>query len=375
MAFTYGQPSVGQAPPGMKWDATRGGYVPATPTKMGPDGIKRPVLPQATTNATPSAQPTFQLPATGIEPTRAIASQPDPRISALTQQLSHAVTTPPPAPASDPRMNALIEQLDAQIRTAQSGRASLDAKLAELSAPITVTAPDFTRQREQAAKTQALIEQLQRGEGITVAPMGTDPEAIAFRNAQERGVERARMSAANRQGASGTSGSGAFDAEIAKIRERAGETAARFEADLTGRRRGELTRDALAAANLSLANMDRETRDEMARYESEVAREAARRSGIVSEATLRASSAAADDQRLLRLIEVLAAQEASARLFDEGQRQFNRTSEMALLDQLFNEQSRVQSIPVPVVSTARGPKSEEARRNAKLSRLYAGGGA
>ena len=206
-----------------------------------PDEIFHPATGSFSPKPSASAGiPTFAPPATGITPSQAITSQPDPKIQALLTQLSAQSESDAVPSANGPQ----ISDLERQIRETTDAFGSATSK-----------------NTAQSAQLQALLSQLMKGEGINIGPVNNDPEAQAFRVAKLRESERARESEAARLGASGITGSGDFDARVGQINEAAGTDIAGFEANLMGKRRKEATQTALSGANLQLADLDRQRQD------------------------------------------------------------------------------------------------------------------
>ena len=228
--------------------------------------------------------PTFQPPWTGINPTQAISSQPDPRIARLLQELSQQ--------ASDP------------------ASAASAVTLARLRAPVEVAPPDFTGVQAQSEKLQALIRELMAGRGPETGPVAADPEAVAYRAAAQRSGERQREAEAARQGATGTTGSGDFDARLAQIREATGEDIAGFEGALTGRRRQEATSTALSGANLERSELERQTQAERDRYQARLGAAHLARQGELAAAELEASQRAGGVASRQALLQTLLGEQA-----------------------------------------------------------------
>ncbi|MGH7175757.1 MAG: hypothetical protein ACREJC_00125 [Tepidisphaeraceae bacterium] len=132
------------------------------------------------------------------------------------------------------------------------------------------------------------LGQLARGTGFNLPDVNTDPEAVSFNVAAQREQEANRQAEADRLGASGVTGSGAFDARVAQLREQAGEKVAGFRAALTGRRRTEQ----LGTAQLSAQQ------------------EAARRADRLNAATLGVTAGGANVGGLRSLIAALMGQQA-----------------------------------------------------------------
>lgn len=251
----------------------------------------------------PKPKPPFTPPPTGIDPTKAVTSQPDPRISQLMTQLAQQQT--PTFAAPNPQIAALTGEL------AQSHRASAG-------------------NTAQSGQLQALLGQLMRGEGVATPNVANDPEARAYRVAKLREEQLSRGAEADRLGASGVAGSGAFDARLAQLREATGEDIASQTANIAGRRRGEAIQGAVQGAQLTLADLERQRSSE------------SQRSGQAQ-----------------GLLNALLGQEASARDAALRQAEGQRGSQQQLLSQLLAEQGRVQGLGT---ETAFRQEDVEARR-------------
>lgn len=300
---------------------------------------------------TPPVQtPTFQPP----------APQSDPRIDALITQLSKQQT--PVSTASNGSAGLLRQLQDAQ--TAQSG--SNTALLSQLSQPLNVQAPDFAGINAQSGQLKALIAELMAGHGPAIGDVSQDPEAVAYDVAARRSAEEARGEEAARLGASGATGSGDFDASLAKIREATGSDVAGFKAGLAGRRRAEATQTGLAGAQLQLSDLDRQTQAEQSRYAAETSAEEARRAGIVQQAQL-GSGANADK---LQLLQTMMQQEQNQQGNARDTSQFQTQSQLQLLAQLLGEQGRTQGQAQSSALTAEELRRQELDRQLATGQSY-----
>lgn len=254
----------------------------------------------------PSPAPTFQSPRiarTGI----------DPRIENLTAGLARPIER-------DPDVSNLLAELRANANLANPEIASLRAEQA--------------REHESALALRQRLEGLGRGEGINVGTIAEDPEAVAFRVAQERDLQRARESEADRLAASGTTGGGDFESRLAQLREASGEEIAGFEGALGGRRRTEAIQAAVSGANLE------------------------------------AQQRAARQTDLQRLMETLLEQDANNRAL-RLQATLNRGGEgragqLALLQTLLGEQTRRANLELG--ATSRGFEEELLRQQTERGR-------
>lgn len=290
---------------------------------------------------------------------------PDPRIASLTQALSEQQSSYA-EPGPDPQIAELTSRVSQPIavapRVADPRIASLLATLeqqAKTPAASAVRAPDFSRQEAQGTEIRGLLSKLARGEGVApITNIGADPEAAAYRVAKTRAAERARESEAARLGASGLTGGGDFDARLAGIQEATGEDIAGFEAGLAGKRRGEAITNAMQGANLSLSDLDRQTQQELARYNAEFGAEQAGRGRQTASTTqllnalLAQEGAGADDafraaqlgrQTDLSLLSGLQQEGAERRSRADQQRESQRAGRRELLATLTNEQARAQA--------------------------------
>lgn len=273
----------------------------------------------------PAKKPTFAPPQTGIRPTQAIASQPDPRIAELTQTLQQPIA---PVPVDDPRIRNLMSELEQQITTSRNDQTGLRARIAGLPSGATATS--------ESEQLNALIAELMKGKAPDIGDIQADPEAVAYRIASQREAGRAREEAANRQAASGpVTGGGGFDARVAGIRERTGENIAGFEAGLAGRRRGEALDTATRGAQFQMSELQR-------RQEAE----RAGRADELNRLSLELSAGEGNAAQLTSLYGSLAAQEESGRNFQQRQAESERSSEQALLAALLPEQARVQGMDI-----------------------------
>lgn len=198
----------GASPVQNQWPAWQNPNLPAPP----PAGS----VPPAPTG------PNFLPPATGITPSAAISSQPDPKIAALIAQLGQqASTVNAPAPL----------------------------------APLNVAPPNFNASSGQSAQLQALIAQLQAGKGPQVGSVSNDPAVVAYNVSAQRSAERQRQSEADRTAASGVSGGGDFDSRVAQIGEQTGVDEANYAANLSNQRQRDMTATALSGAQLGLSQI------------------------------------------------------------------------------------------------------------------------
>ena len=345
------------------------------PPRPVPPRLPAPGSPLPAPRQTPTPQGgTYGTPETGLPIPGALPRgastfqpptfQPDPRITQLEQDLQNPVQDP--GGASDPQIASLIEQLRQQAQSAPTFRGPSADTLARLRAPLTVAGPNFAGIEGQAGQLQGLIAQLLRGEGINVGSVANDAEAVAYRNAATRQAERARESEAARLGASGVSGSGDFDARLAGIQEATGQDIAGFEAGLTGRRRAEMTGTALQGANLSLADLDRQTRNEQARYEGDLSRARLGREGELAAAGLEAEAGRFEAQagasrggQLQSLLSVLMNQATGERESKRSLALSNRAAQQDLLNTLLGEQGRVQGIGTETAFRTEGLRRDE----------------
>lgn len=152
-----------------------------------------------------------------------------------------------------------------------------------LTAASAVKGADFSGFQEQQKMLQARLQDLMSGKGIDIGDVSKDPEARAYRVAKEREAARSRAAEAERLAASGMTGSGDFDAQLAGIRESTGEAIASQQAQLAGRRRGEAIEGATRAAALSLQDMDRQVGQERLRFETEFGKEQAERGRLADQ--------------------------------------------------------------------------------------------
>lgn len=311
--------------------------LPTQPT-FPPGGVKPTAIPGVPKPATP----TFQPPATGINPAQAITSQPDPRIAELTKSLN----TPLPAASSitDPQMDQLVKTLQSQIQTAQTGQQETAQSLDALRQPVNIAAPDFSATDTQAQGLQGLLAQLMRGEGVATPNVTNDPAAMAYRVARTREAEAARRAEADRSAASGVAGSGDFDARAAQIREATGQDIAGYEGTLANTRRGEAIQGATTAAGLQLSDLERQRQEAQSRYESEIDKERLRREGLVSEASLRSSTGATNLASLENLLQTLYGQQNAGAERQQQQTLAQRSSDQGLLNTLLAEQGRTQGL-------------------------------
>ena len=303
--------------------------------------------PVATPAPSPAPLPTFAPPA------------PNRQITDLTQRLglpvSSTVSTAPNA-----QLQALIDEMK---RSAESGRQddiTRRDELKRLSDPFTFDRPDTTARDQQALQLRNLIAAMGSAEGLTVPDISSDPEAIANRVRAERQGERSREAEAARLGASGMSGSGAFDSRLAQIREQTGENILGFEAGLSERRRAERQRGAISAATLGLADLDRQGRDESETLNRQFAVEQARRGGLISAAQLAGTQQSAGRSRDDQLLQALLAQEGGER------------ADRSLLyqQQVSGQQNEQQLLAALLAQEGRGAElaySDQARRDAAMT--------
>lgn len=289
-----------------------------------------------------STKPTFQPPATGIDPTQAISSQPDPRIAQLVATLSANRTGP--------------SQNDLSQLTTPSTVHGPDLRSLEYS---TVQGPDFSGINQQASKVRDLLATLARGEAPSIGDINADPAAIAFRVSQDRSAARGRVSEAARLGASGASGGGDFEARAAQLAETAGENTANFTGNLASQRRSEAIQAAEASAGLQMQDLNRQTSAEQARYGADLTAEQLRREGITASETARyGSQMDAERSRRDSLLSTLQ--------LEQSGRNDNTAQMQRLLETLLSEQGRVQSQSSSDALTAEQLRRQEIERG----RLY-----
>lgn len=245
-----------------------------------PGGLAQPPQAPPTTSlqtATPAPPPSstqFLPPATGVTNTAAISSQPDPKIAALLTQLTQQAATPT-APATS----------------------------------AAIAPPDFSGTTAQSASLRALLAQLATGQGIQTPDVSRDPAVSAYNTQRTRAGEQQRQAEADRQAASGQSGSGDFNSRVAQIAEQVGTDQSGFAANLANQRRTEGIQQAETAANLELGQIGQETTQAQSKY-----------------------SDALQLQALQQQREAAAQQSA----------QFDRSSNQALLAQLLGQQNFTQ---------------------------------
>ena len=189
-----------------------------------------------------------------------------------------------PGSGAPPTAGPTTSVADPRIEDLKRALAGATGRLSELSTPYAIKRPDFSQYGAQTSQVQGLLAQLMRGEGVQYnSDVSADPQAKAFRVAKLREAEGLRAGEADRLGASGLSGSGDFDARTAQIRESAGTDIAGYEAGLVGERRRQATEGAITGANLTLADLDRQARNEQDRFDADRDLEAARRSGLTTQ--------------------------------------------------------------------------------------------
>jgi hypothetical protein len=125
----------------------------------------------------------------------------------------------------------------AAVATSSAAGTSRDPRIESLITALSTQSPSAPNSRVTDLAGQ--IERL-NNEPINVGDVSTSDEARAYRIERERQAERQRMTAADRLGASGVTGSGAFDSEVNAIREGVGSDTASFVGQLAGKRRGDL---------------------------------------------------------------------------------------------------------------------------------------
>lgn len=307
-------------------------------------------LPGGTTNAAAggivaprsATVPAPRFPGTGLPPSRGtglggeLPVQPPVALPALGQ--FRAVTAPrPPQAASfgsnDPRIQALIDQIARSTQggatTGSSFRADprIEQLVGQLSSPGDPASFVDTGQ-QQRALLQALIAQISGGQFDFNA--STDPEARAFRVAQERARAEAQVGISERRAADPTN-TGGFDVDTRALRARTGESIARFAAGRASQRRGEVLGERIGGANAALSSLGLAQSGDVSRFNADLA---SREQGL--------------NQQVAALQAALNADVSRRGSFESEQaRALSRTqgtqaSQQALLQSLLAEQSRVQ---------------------------------
>lgn len=333
-----------------------GGYTlpgtPSVPTKPAPlpGSIRYATGKSAPMGPTPVQTPSFQPP----------APQSDPRIDALIAQLNkQQQITPAPSSGSADLLRQIQDTQDSQTK-------STSGLVSQLSQPMNIAAPDFTGINAQSGQLKALMAELMAGRGPSIGDVSNDPEAVAYDVAARRSAEDARGAEAARQGASGVTGSGDFDARLAQIREATGQDVAGFKAGLAGRRRQEATQTGLAGAQLQLSDLDRQAQQEKDRYAAQFGEEQARRSGIVQQSQLESST----NSNRIPLLQAMMEQEQNAAGNARDNSQFQTQTQQALLAQLLGEQGRTQSQAQSGALTAEELRRQELDRQLATGQAY-----
>jgi hypothetical protein len=179
----------------------------------------------------------------------------------------------------------------------------------------------------ESASIQSLLAELAQGRGLPAFNAALDPAAVAYRNARTRQAQNMRAGEADALGASGTAGSGDFNARLDQIKEAAGQDIAGFEGDLSNSRRGEALDTAMTGATLRLSDLNRQTGTAEAAADRAQRAEESRRAGVATAASLEQQGQQGKTQSLQALMNSLLGQSDSSQ---------------GLLSQLLGEQGRVQ---------------------------------
>lgn len=177
-------------------------------------------------------------------------------------------------------VDAQIAKLSRELLQTNDPAAPDTSYLNDLSKPFDIAPVNLSGITSQTDQVKQLLDTLRQGKGLPAIDVSTDPAANAMRIAAKREAANTRASEADRQAASGTSGSGEFDSAVSGANERAGQNISTFEGNLANQRHTEQLNTALHGADLMMGDLGRQTQAEQNRYTDAFTAEQARREGL-----------------------------------------------------------------------------------------------